>query len=112
MTLEDLARVIAVLHEDFARYRNKTERQLEFYRGLVAALLTARVGDLNWVTVREAAAIEQRLHGQGSISSVKAKIAAGKYHLYKRDGERGGRIPLEEILGESLELPKTFDWRR
>ena len=103
LTLADLATQIAVLEQLFLE-KCRQGAQIE----AVAMLLLARVGDPSRVTVKEAAALEERLFGKGSVASVRGKIRAGKYHLQKRDGEKEARINVEEIYGEYLPID---DWR-
>jgi hypothetical protein len=64
----------------------------------VTKILVSRLGDPEWLTVKEAAQLEQRLYGKGSEASVRSKIEAGVYDLVKRQGEKSGRIFIRQIL--------------
>lgn len=103
LTLEDIAKRIAVIEQLFAE-RVRQGARIE----AVAMILLARVGDPTRLTVKEAAALEERLHGKGSVASVRRKVREGKYHLQKRDGEKEARIPVDEIYGEYLPID---EWR-
>ena len=61
-------------------------------------VLLARHGDLDWVTIKEAALLEEHLYGKGTVGSVRRRMAEGKYTLMTRQGERAGRISVQEIL--------------
>ena len=63
----------------------------------VVMVLLGRLGDPGRVTVAEAVALEQRLYGKGSLSSVRKKIRAKTYQLEKRPGEKEARIPVDQI---------------
>lgn len=103
LTLEDIAARIISLEALFVEKVRQGAR-IE----AVAMLLLSRVGDPTRLTVKEAAALEEKLLGKGSVASVRSKIRAGKYHLQKRDGEKEARIPVEEVYGDYLPID---DWR-
>ena len=92
LQVEDLARHIIAL-EQFVAEKVRQGAQLE----AVVMVLLARVGDTSRVTVKEAAVLEEKLYGKGSVKSVRSKIRADIYTLEKRSGEKEARISIAQI---------------
>ena len=99
LSSDDIAKRIDALERTVA----EKVRQGEEMTAVVMVLL-ARLGDIARVTVKEAAAIEERLYGKGSVKAIRSKIDAGIYTLEKRAGEKEGRIPVDQIYAGYLPI--------
>ncbi|HEV8434229.1 MAG TPA: hypothetical protein VGR95_12510 [Thermoanaerobaculia bacterium] len=104
LSSDDLAKRIDSLEKIVA----DKVRQGEEMTAVVMVLLS-RLGDVTRVTVKEAAAIEERLYGHGSVKTVRSKIDAKIYTLEKRNGEKEGRIPIDQIYSGYLPIDV---WRK
>ena len=105
--VDNLARLVERLNaiEELLATKVRQSDRLE----AVVMVLLDRLGDVSRVTVKEAAAIEERLYGKGSVKSVRAKIHAGIYTLEKRSGEKQARIPVSQIYSGYLPIDV---WRK
>ncbi len=104
LTAEGIAERIEVL-EALMSEKIRQGARLE----AVVMVLLSRLGDVSRVTVEEAVALEKRLYGKGSLAGVRKKIAAKRYTLEKRTGEKEARIPVDQIYSGYLPIET---WRK
>lgn len=89
---DEIGRRFAALEQRFA---DEVRRGREAMATIM--VLAARFGDPQFVTIKEAAELEKRLYGKGTVRTVRRRIDNGLYTEIKAQGERAGRIAIEQI---------------